>query len=611
MAQNIERERFPGYRLAGPLGGRYEITALIAAGGMAEVYDARDSVLDRRVAVKILHATYGNDAEFVERFRREAMAAGRLSHPNIVQVYDWGRSTDGAAYMVMERIVGKTLRELLTEKGPFSVSSAARLIEQVCRALDAARREGIVHRDIKPENILITTDGQAKVADFGVARALAESRATQAGVVIGTASYLAPEQVEGKPGDHRSDIYSLGSVLFEMMAGEVPFRGDNPVVVAYRRIAEDVPRLRSRRADAPAALEDVVARATARDPDDRFQTSSEMAAALAPLAVGGEQEAATLIDPGDNRTRAIPVAAAETTVIRRRVTPKKRRRRLIALLAFLVAAGMVPVGVRMFGTVPVPDVTGMTQEAATSVIEDAGFTAEPVVRHDPNIELGKVISVSPVAGAKLRRGSRVTIAVSIGPLLVAVPDVKGKTLAEAQRLLAERGLEPVVANRFTSSVKKGLVFDQNPDPNVSVRSDAKVTIVVSAGPEQKTVPAVVGKPLTEATEMLKAEGFAVATKRVIDEKIPRDQVISASPTRGTKTDKGTTVTLTVSDGPSEIPVPDVRGETFDEAAARLRAAGFTASRRQVPGSYGDTVVSQVPNAGRKAKRGSNVILHTA
>ncbi|HVL91341.1 MAG TPA: Stk1 family PASTA domain-containing Ser/Thr kinase [Actinomycetota bacterium] len=609
MAQNIERERFPGYRLAGPLGGRYEITALIASGGMAEVFDARDSVLDRRVAVKILHATYGNDAEFVERFRREAMAAGRLSHPNIVQVYDWGRNEDGASYMVMERITGKTVREILIEKGALPVATAARLIEQVCRALDAARREGIVHRDIKPENILVTAEGQAKVADFGVARALAESRATQAGVVIGTASYLAPEQVEGKAGDHRSDIYSLGTVLYEMMTGEAPFRGDNPVVVAYRRVAEDVPALRSIRRDAPAALEQVVARATARNPDDRFQTSAEMAAALAPLAVGGEMEAPDVVAFDDTRTRAIPIAAAETTVIRRRTKPK--RRRLIAALVFLLAAGMVPIGVRVFGTVPVPDVTGMTQEAATSLIEEAGFNAEPVFRNDPAIEQGKVISVSPEHGTKLRRSSRVTLAVSIGPLLIPVPDVRGKPLAEARTMLTDKGLEPLVSNRFTSSVKKGIVFDQNPDPNVNVRSDAKVTIVVSAGPEQKVVPAVVGKPLTEATEMLKAEGFTVATKRVVDERVPRDQVMAASPNPGTKADKGTTVTLTVSDGPSEVPVPDVRGESYAEAVARLRAAGFTASRRQVPGSYGDTVVSQVPNAGRKAKRGSNVILHTA
>lgn len=614
MAQDIERERFPGYRLAGPLGGRYQITALIAAGGMAEVFDAHDSVLDRRVAVKILHATYGADAEFVERFRREAMAAGRLNHPNIVQVYDWGRNEDGAAYMVMERVVGKNLREVLRERdgGRLAPPAAARLIEQVCRALDAARREGIVHRDVKPENILVTSDGRAKVADFGVARALAESRATQAGVVLGTASYLAPEQVEGKPGDHRSDIYALGTVLYEILTGEAPFRGDNPVVVAYRRVAEDVPALRSVLPGAPPALQQIVAQATARDPDQRYQTAAEMAAALAPLA-GDARD--LLFEPvGDDdasHTRAIPVSTAETTVIRRRIRPKRLRRRLVALAVFLLAAGMIPVGVRVFGTVPVPNVTGLTQEAATASIEQAGFQAESVVRNHPTIAQGHVISVTPAEGSKLRRGSKVTMAVSLGPLLVPVPDLRGKTLAQATKALSDLGLTPVVSNRFTSSVKKGLVFDQNPDPNVNVRSDAKVTVIVSAGPEMVAVADVTGKPEADARETLRDQGFTVTSRRVIDETVPAGQVIRTEPAAATEVEKGSAVTMVVSDGPEQVPVPDVRGETWKDAQAILVRAGFKPNRKQVPGSSGDVVVSQVPGPGKKAKRGSTVIVYTA
>lgn len=614
MAQDIERERFPGYRLAGPLGGRYQITALIAAGGMAEVFDAHDSVLDRRVAVKILHATYGADAEFVERFRREAMAAGRLNHPNIVQVYDWGRNEDGAAYMVMERVVGKNLREVLRERdgGRLAPPAAARLIEQVCRALDAARREGIVHRDVKPENILVTSDGRAKVADFGVARALAESRATQAGVVLGTASYLAPEQVEGKPGDHRSDIYALGTVLYETLTGEAPFRGDNPVVVAYRRVAEDVPALRTVLPGAPPALQQIVAQATARDPDQRYQTAAEMAAALAPLA-GDARD--LLFEPvGDDdasHTRAIPVSTAETTVIRRRIRPKRLRRRLVALAVFLLAAGMIPVGVRVFGTVPVPNVTGLTQEAATASIEQAGFQAESVVRNHPTIAQGHVISVTPAEGSKLRRGSKVTMAVSLGPLLVPVPDLRGKTLAQATKALSDLGLTPVVSNRFTSSVKKGLVFDQNPDPNVNVRSDAKVTVIVSAGPEMVAVADVTGKPEADARETLRDQGFTVTSRRVIDETVPAGQVIRTEPAAATEVEKGSAITMVVSDGPEQVPVPDVRGETWKDAQAILVRAGFKPNRKQVPGSSGDVVVSQVPGPGKKAKRGSTVIVYTA
>jgi len=235
VSQDISTDR----RIARVVGGRYQITGLIASGGMGEVFQAHDRVLDRVVALKVLHVGLGSDPDFVERFRKEATAAGRLSHPNIVQVYDWGKSEDGSAYMAMELVEGQNLREVLAASGRLRPALAARIAGQVCSALEAARKAGLVHRDIKPENILLTSDGRVKVADFGLSRTMAESKATQAGVLLGTAHYVAPEQVEGKESDHRSDLFALGVVLFEMLTGKTPFTGDTPLIVAYQRVREN------------------------------------------------------------------------------------------------------------------------------------------------------------------------------------------------------------------------------------------------------------------------------------------------------------------------------------------------------------------------------------
>ncbi len=612
MAQDTRSEGFPSYRLAGLLGGRYQITGLIAAGGMAEVYEAHDTVLDRRVAVKILHATYGADSEFVERFRREAMSAGRLNHPNIVQVYDWGRSDDGAAYMVMELVRGKTLRQILTDRGALPLPAAAAIAEQIGRALEVARRAGIVHRDIKPENILMSPDGHAKVADFGVARALAESRATQAGMVLGTASYLAPEQVEGHPGDHRSDLYALGTMLFEMCTGTTPFRGDNPVVVAYRRVAEDVPALRSVRIDAPQELENVVSRATARNPSERYQTAADMAAALAPLA--GDVDWGDTIDlTGDPaaRTQAIPVATAETTVIRRRVKPKRGRRGLITVLAALLLLGLIPLGIRTFGKVQVPVAAGMTQEQATAAIEEAGLTPVVVLKNHPTVPPGSVIATSPVAGAQLRRGTKVTMTVSLGPAIVVLPSVVGKPEREAIDLLVKKKLRVIKQTAFHSTVPLGKVISQKPDPGSSVNEGTQITIVVSKGAEQIVVPKVAGLTISEATDALKGASFGVTVTRVASESVPRDRVVGSNPAGGAKAAKGSTVTISVSEGPSEFPAPDVRGEKYDDAVKILAGYGLRAKRKQVPDSFGDVVISQTPRPGKMVKRGDEVILYTA
>ncbi|MHB8511182.1 MAG: Stk1 family PASTA domain-containing Ser/Thr kinase [Actinomycetota bacterium] len=581
------------------LGGRYQVETRIASGGMAEVFQARDTVLGRRVAVKVLHASYSADAEFVERFRKEAMSAGRLNHPNVVQVYDWG-SENGRSFMVMELIEGQTLREVLNERGALAPSSVARIAGQVCSALEAARVEGIVHRDIKPENILISNEARVKVADFGVARALAESRVTQAGLVIGTASYLAPEQVEGKPSDHRADIYSLGTCMFEMVAGEPPFTGDNPVVVAYRRVKEDVPHLGALLKGIPDALDLIVARATARSPEDRYASAAEMSEDLIPLIGEGEG------------TRVIPIGSAPTQVIRRRVprTRYLRRRILVTGVTLLVLLAGSFFTLRAFAKTTVPDVRNLSQLAATHLLERAGFKVETSLINDPTVPAGSAVGTIPSALSRASHGSKVILSISLGPKIVTVPYVVGQPEAQAIKDLTSLNLKVITKLAYDAITPKGNVVSQTPQPDVSITEGRSVTIVVSEGVEQVTVPAVKGLNANAAVSTLHRAGFTFTIKRAINDTVPKNVVISSSPVEGTKAPKGSSVTLVVSNGPSSVTVPDVTRMAYANGASIIVADGLNAVRSQVPGSIGDTIVSEDPPAGSKQKRGTTITLYT-
>jgi serine/threonine-protein kinase len=580
------------------VGGRYEITGLLASGGMGEVYAARDTVLDRRVALKLLRPSLGVDADFVERFRGEAMAAARLTHPNIVQVYDWGRSEDGSAYMAMEYVDGQNLREILSAKGRLRPSVAARISAQVCAALETARRAGIVHRDIKPENILVTPEGQVKVADFGLARALASSRATQAGVVLGTAAYLSPEQVEGRPTDHRADQYALGVMLYEMLAGVPPFRGDNPVVVAYKRVAEDVPSARATHPDVPEALDAIVARATARRPEDRFPSPGEMAAAL--RGAGRDSDTGELADLA-HHTVAIPIATQETVALARRRT--FRRRRLVALgIALALIAVAVPVAARIFARVTVPGVTRLTQDAAAGRLEAAGLTASPILANDPRVPQGQVISQDPPAGARVRKGAEVKLVISLGPELRTVPNVRNSKVADAARTLAAAGFVVKQVQAPSPTVPKDVVIDQDPDPNVRYEKGATVTITVSTGPKQIPVPNVVGRTEQEAKDGLTGAGFKVTVQRATSDTVAEGAVVSQTPAGGAKAAEGSAVTIVVSQGTPLVAVPDLRCKTRRQAADALAAAGLKADFKD----SGTRVVDQEPGPGTQAHRGSTV-----
>ena len=601
VAQDIGSDR----RIASLVGGRYQITGLIASGGMGEVFQAHDRVLDRTVALKVLRAGIGSDADFIERFRKEATIAGRLSHPNIVQVYDWGRGDDGSAFMAMEFVDGQNLREVLSANGRLRPSIASRITTQVCAALEAARKAGLVHRDVKPENILLTADGGVKVADFGLSRTMAESRATQAGVLMGTAHYLAPEQVEGVESDHRADIYALGIVLYEMLTGETPFTGDNPLVIAYQRVRHDVPAPSARIGGVPPALDQVVARATSRDAAKRFGSAAEMAEALRAATPRSDTgEVSTLVHP----TTAIPIGNQETIQLRRKRGPRFTRRGLIVIAAIVAALlASIPLLTGALAQVDVPNVAGAAKAGAQATLEKAGFTVSSETENHPTIPTGVVIRTDPAADTSARKGSTVKMIVSAGPVIVQVPNVRGLPYEEAEKQLTDRGLEVAKVEAFHQTVPKGDVIDQDYDPGVSITQDTPVTLTVSKGKERVIVPDVKGKTEAEATQLLTAAGFEIAIERKIHDTVPAGHVIDQSPGKGVKADKGSNVKLVISNGPPRVKVPNILCMTRRQAADTIAAAGL---KINLVGEY-SRVVDQSPTADTMAPRGSVVNAYTA
>ncbi len=599
MAQDIGTDR----RIARLVGGRYEITGLIASGGMGEVFQARDRTLDRTVALKVLRAGVASDPDFIERFRREATAAGRLSHPNIVQVYDWGRGEDGSAYMAMEYVEGQNLREVIAANEKLRPAIASRIATQVCAALEHARRSGLVHRDVKPENILVTPDGRVKVADFGLSRTMAESRATQAGVVLGTAHYLAPEQVEGKESDHRADLYALGIVVYEMLTGETPFTGDNPVVIAYQRVRQDVPAPSGRVNGIPPGMDEVVRRATARTPSKRFASGAEMAEALrASVPRSDTGEIGALVHP----TTAIPIASQETVTLKTRRGPRITRRGLMVLGAVLVLLlASIPVLMGVLARADVPNVANLSKAQAQSALREAGFKVGQEFENHATVGEGLVIRTDPPSGESARKGSTVTLVLSQGPVKVTVPNVRGKPFTEAESTLKGLGLVVTRVDAFHNSVAKDLVIDQDKDPDTIVAQGKTVTLTVSKGKERVTVPDVRNKPEAEATQMLSSAGLTATVQRASNETVPAGVVISQSPDPSTKADKGSAVTIVVSSGPPNVAAPNIRCKTRTQAADIATQNGL-----KIRFEGNDRfVVDQQPAPGTQVPRGSTIVAY--
>jgi serine/threonine-protein kinase len=504
---------------------RYELERRLARGGMADVFLAHDQLLDRPVAVKVLFPEFAADPAFVERFRREAQAAAKLTHPNIVGVYDWGEA-DGTYFIVMEYVDGRSLSECIRAEGPLHPQRTAEIGAEIAGALGFAHRNGVVHRDVKPGNVLLTRSGDVKVTDFGIARALAagaEANLTQTGAVMGTATYFSPEQAQGHAVDPRSDLYSLGVVLYEMVTGRPPFAGESPVAIAYKHVQERPAPPRDLNADVPPGLEAIILKLLAKNPANRYPSAEDLRTDLQRFQEGRTVVAEPVLPPPGPvpadatqavaatqalaATRAAPAAAYDdgTRVVATRTDyarggPPPARRSgvfLVVLLLLLVVLGallfLLAQSLGAFddadvAQAEVPSVVGRQQADAESALSGAGFEVVPVFQQDAEAEVGEVIDQSPDGGEMADEGSRVTITVSTGAEPKPVPGVIGQTEEEATRLLQEAGFE-VRPTRRPDVQAAGIVVDQVPDPNTPLGPGQPVTIVVSTGPETTTTTA--------------------------------------------------------------------------------------------------------------------------
>ncbi|GAA2457881.1 Stk1 family PASTA domain-containing Ser/Thr kinase [Streptomyces glaucus] len=621
------------------LDGRYRVDARIAVGGMATVYRAVDTRLDRVLALKVMHPTLAADGSFVERFIREAKSVARLAHPNVVQVFDQG--TDGAyVYLAMEYVAGCTLRDVLRERGALQPRAALDILEPVLAALGAAHRAGFVHRDMKPENVLIGDDGRVKVADFGLVRAV-DTVTRTTGAVLGTVSYLAPEQIEHGTADPRVDVYACGVVLHEMLTGARPHDGDSPARVLYRRLHEDVPPPSAAVPGLPYELDDLVASATARDPGARPHDAVALLAearrargALSPdqLDAVPPQALAAEHDNAEDRTSVIPRAltppadpAADDGAVHRtsrlpappppspRRRPAVRRGPTAIVVAVLLALGL-GTGVWYINSgqfTEVPPLLEKTEAQARDRLERAGLEVGAVEHaHSDTVERGTVISTDPRPGARIRSNDSVTLTVSDGPRTVLLPDVRGYRLDRARSVLEEEGLEPgMVTRAFSDSVPKGFVVSTSPETGTKVRAGSAVALTVSRG-GPVDVPDVTGRDPDDARAELEGAGLKVriAAGRITSE-YDKGQVARQSPGDGARVAEGDTVTLTLSKGPETVEVPDVVGDRADDARRKLEAAGFRVEEdRGLLGLFGDTVRDQSVDGGDRAPKGSTVTL---
>ncbi|MEO3810418.1 Stk1 family PASTA domain-containing Ser/Thr kinase [Sphaerisporangium sp. B11E5] len=574
------------------LGGRYELDGVVGRGGMAEVYRARDIRLDRVVAIKTLRSDLARDHTFQARFRREAQSAASLNHPSIVAVYDTGEDmTDGTPvpYIVMEFVDGRTLRDLLRQDRRLLPERAVELVDGILRALDYSHRGGIVHRDIKPANVMITLNGDVKVMDFGIARAMADSAATmtQTAQVIGTAQYLSPEQARGERVDARSDIYSTGCVLYELLTGHPPFTGDSPVAIAYQHVREDpVPPSQIDR-EIPRWADAIVLKAMAKDPAQRYQSAAEMRAdiqramsgmpvdAAQTMAIGNNgyapQATRTMNTPGGPATQgtqqvpAYEYAPTQTggRYERRRANTGNTALKTAAwiLIPLLVIGAFIGIGYAFLsspgtpdagGKVAVPMVAGQTAKGAKTALEALGLKVQVAEEFSADVEKGTVIGTDPEGGTEVNKGDTVTLNVSKGVKQVTVPSLVGLTVDEATQTLEANGLKAQVVEAL-SNKEQDKVFQSKPAAGQKVDENSIVKIYVPKA--QTEVPDVTGQTLRDARATLEAANFKVKVVRQESADVPEGNVISQSPQAGAKLTAGMTITLVVSSGPPEEQFP--------------------------------------------------------
>ncbi|MFE4696938.1 Stk1 family PASTA domain-containing Ser/Thr kinase [Streptomyces sp. NPDC056738] len=636
------------------LDGRYRVDARIAVGGMATVYRALDTRLDRVLALKVMHPTLAADVSFVERFIREAKSVARLAHPNVVQVFDQG--ADGSyVYLAMEYIAGCTLRDVLRERGALQPRAALDILEPVLAALGAAHRAGFVHRDMKPENVLIGDDGRVKVADFGLVRAV-DTVTSTTGAVLGTVSYLAPEQIEHGTADTRVDVYACGVVLYEMLTGAKPHTADSPAQVLYQHLHEDVPPPSAVVPGLAHPLDDLVTAATARNPELRPADAVSLLGQVLEARAGLTADQLDAIPPGalsvghdnaDDRTSVIPRSLSVPRLLpvndddslhrtsrfeqsspfttqdgpftTAPVPPQPgaarppRRGMLLVVAAIVLVLGL-GAGVWYINSgqfTKVPPVLAKTEAQARTQLRGAGLDVKQVKHaYSDTVKRGTVISTDPNVGERIRDNDSVTLTVSDGPQTVKVPDLKGFALFKAKEVLKGDGLVAgMVTRAFSQDVARGFVIGTDPAAGTTRHSGSAIAIVVSKGSPVE-LPDVTGSSVEDAAAELEGAGLKVkiAAERVNSE-FDKGQVARQTPDAGREAATGDTVTLTLSKGPEMVEVPDVVGDSVDDAKQALEDAGFKVDEdRGLLGLFGDTVKKQSVDGGDTAPKGSTITI---
>jgi len=617
---------------------RYEIGKRIGRGGMAEIFQARDILLDRPVAMKVLFPEFATDPAFVERFRREAQAAANLNHPNIVAVYDWGK-VNNTYYIAMEYVNGRTLADILKQSGTLTPMQVCDVMSEVASALISAHQNGVIHRDIKPGNILVSTTGQVKVADFGIARALGagvEQGLTQTGAVMGTATYFSPEQAQGVSTDQRSDIYSLGVVMYEMLSGVAPFTGENAVAIAYKQVHEHAMPLDQRRTSVPPEVAAIVAKCMEKSPDDRYSSAEEVrdelrrfVEGMPVLAVSAKKEteratqvlpqtdinSTTVISAQDAATELLPKTSSTTTK-QTNYPPyddKSPQRTAVFVFGALFAAIILLAGGLFLyqtltrnsanASITVPDVRNLTVKQASEQLLASGFTPIPYAATKDGVGNDIVYAQDPPPSVLARSGDQITITYNPASTPVAVPLVRGLTVKEATALLAPLGLTLSIKEVVNDpKIPENQIMSQDPKVDTQVRSGSTIVVIVSGGLGQATVPNVQGQVANAAQQLLQTSpyNFVVTLVNEASSTIEQGRVIRTEPAIGAQSPAGSAITVFVSSGGNKVAVPQVEGQTEVDARALLATAGLTPDVKYQDVPANDVNIGKVISQGTDA-----------